>query len=395
MKDVNLNKDNNKNSLETNKEKQSGNLNIDIDGNKNKTTMNKNKTVDKSKTVDKNKTIMNKNKNVDKSKTTNKTITTNNNINKIYYSYRPNTNKEKQFIKRPGLYYKGENSIIHFRALIGGIYSRLNENCITIINLHSGKEYLADHTQLILNEKLEKFIERNKNNSSMIKSVGIIRKYKKSDRFDYCIELLPDEQITFIPDMYYNNKYYDMYIEDDEVTECYNKLMDYRHDDLLYLIKHLRNKIDELLIEIIPSDFIYHYIINQYSLNTLNIDMYSDSIQSNQFKNYELYNIAILLGNVLFDLCNCKNINIKSLFKNIAINLNALQGINHFKCSKNDSKELNKYFKILCERKNIKFGVGWLMVTNRRNNFKIYENEKMSISEVRKYGLIGICYSKK
>ena len=123
--------------------------------------------------------------------------------------------------------------------------------------------------------------------------------------------------------------------------------------------------------------------------------MYSDSIQSNQFKNYELYNIAILLGNVLFDLCNCKNINIKSLFKNTAINLNALQGINHFKCSKNDSKELNKYFKILCERKNIKFGVGWLMVTNRRNNFKIYENEKMSISEVRKYGLIGICYSKK
>ncbi len=335
--------------------------------------------------------INSKNKNILNNNNKNVNITK----NKIYYNYRPNIDKEKQFIKRPGLYYKGENSIIHFRALIGGIYNRLNENCITIINLHSGKEYLADHTQLILNEKLEKFIERNKNNSSMIKSVGVIKKYKKNDKFDYCIELLPDEQITFIPDMYYNNKYYDMYIEDDDVTECYNKLMDYRHDDLLYLINHLRNKIDELLIEIIPSDFIYHYIINQYSLNTLNIDMYSDSIQSNQFKNYELYNIAILLGNVLFDLCNCKNINIKSLFKNIAINLNALQGINYFKCSKNDSKELNKYFKILCERKNIKFGVGWLMVTNRRNNFKIYENEKRSISEVRKLGLIGICYSKK
>lgn len=389
MKNVDLNKD--KTISKTDNEKQ--NVNLNIEGNKNKTAMNKTKTVDKSKTA------MNKNKIVDKSKAVDKSKSKNiihkNNINKIYYNYRPNINKEKQFMKRPGLYYKGENSIIHFRALIGGIYSRLNENCITIINLHSGKEYLADHTQLILNEKLEKFIERNKNNSSMIKSVGVIKKYKKNDKFDYCIELLPDEQITFIPDMYYNNKYYDMYIEDDEVTECYNKLMDYRHDDLLYLIKHLRNKIDELLIEIIPSDFIYHYIINQYSLNTLNIDMYSDSIQSNQFKNCELYNIAILLGNVLFDLCNCKNINIKNLFKNIAINLNALQGINHFKCSKNDSKELNKYFKILCERKNIKFGVGWLMVTNRRNNFRIYENEKISMSEVRKYGLIGICYSKK
>lgn len=387
MKNVDLNKD--KTISKTDNEKQ--NVNLNIEGNKNKTAMNKTKTVDKSKTA------MNKNKIVDKSKTVDKSknIIHKNNINKIYYNYRPNINKEKQFMKRPGLYYKGENSIIHFIALIGGIYSRLNENCITIINLHSGKEYLADHTQLILNEKLEKFIKRNKNKSSMIKSVGVIKKYKKNDKFDYCIELLPDEQITFIPDMYYNNKYYDMCIEDDEITECYNKLMDYRHDDLLYLIKHLRNKIDELLIEIIPSDFIYHYIINQYSLNTLNIDMYSDSIQSNQFKNFELYNIAILLGNVLFDLCNCKNINIKSLFKNIAINLNALQGINHFKCSKNDSKELNKYFKMLCERKNIKFGVGWLMVTNRRNNFKIYENEKISISEVRKYGLIGICYSKK
>ena len=186
----------------------------------------------------------NKNKNVINNDSNNKNV--NITKNKIYYNYRPNINKEKQSIKRPGLYYKGENSIIHFRALIGGVYSRLDENCITIINLHSGKEYLADHTQLILNEKLEKFIERNKNNSAMIKSVGIIKKYKKNDKFDYCIELLPDEQITFMPDVYYNNKYYDKYIEDDEVTECYNKLMDYRHDDLLYLIKHLRNKIDEL-----------------------------------------------------------------------------------------------------------------------------------------------------
>ena len=374
-------KDNNKNEKQINL----GNLNID--GNKSKTMVNKNKAVDKSKTT------MNKNKAVDKSKTTNKTI--NNNINKIYYNYRPNINKEKQFMKRPGLYYKGENSIIHFRALIGGIYGRLDENCITIINLHSGKEYLADHTQLILNEKLGTFIERNKNNSSMIKSVGVIKKYKKNNKFDYCIELLPDEQITFIPDMYYNNKYYDMYIEDDEVVECYNKLMDYRHDDLLYLIKQLRNKIDDLLIEIIPSDFIYHYIINQYSLNTLNIDMYSDSIQSNQFKNYELYNIAILLGNVLFDLCSSSNIDIKTLFKNTAINLNALQGVRYFNCSKNESKELNKYFKALCERKNIKFGVGWLMAVNRRNNFKIYDYERLSVPDVRLYGLRGICYLNK
>lgn len=34
------------------------------------------------------------------------------------------------------------------------------------------------------------------------------------------------------------------------------------------------------------------------------------------------------------------------------------------------------------------------MITNRRNNFRIYENEKISMSEVRKLGLMGICYSK-
>ena len=167
MKDVNLNKDNNKNISKTDNEKQMSNLNIG--GNKNKTAMNKNKTVDKSKSVNKNKTTMNKNKNVDKSKVVDKSKSKNiNNINtKITYKYKSNIDLEKKKIKRPGLNNREIGSIIKFKAILVGKYAKFS-NCVTIINLHRGKEYLADHTQLMLNETLEKLYKRNTIKSCLI-----------------------------------------------------------------------------------------------------------------------------------------------------------------------------------------------------------------------------------
>lgn len=71
--------------------------------------------------------------------------------------------------------------------MIVGEYRRFN-NCVTIINLHRGKEYLADHTQLFLNERLEEFNKRNRFNSCLIHATGKIKEYtRRNGTSDFCI----------------------------------------------------------------------------------------------------------------------------------------------------------------------------------------------------------------
>ena len=388
MKDVNLNKDNNKNISKTDNEKQMSNLNIG--GNKNKTAMNKNKTVDKSKSVNKNKTSMNKNKNVDKSKN----IIHNNNINKMYYIYKQNIDNDKKKIQRPGLTNRENGSIIKFKAMIVGEYSRFN-NCVTIINLHRGKEYLADHTQLFLNESLEEFIKRNTTNSCLIHATGKIKEYsRKNGDKEYSIELL-NKDIVLEDDIYFCP----VKLIDDidfNIKEFYDELMTYEYNSLLYLVSRLRRVINELTAEFLPEDFIYHYILNQYSLNSLSVDLYKDELQNNTFNEKELYEICILLGNVIFDLKTREELKLIDIFRHIVLDLNAIQGIITLHKDKNVNKKINKHFAKICKNKNISFGKAMMIVLNRSKNFNIKNYvDNVPYNDVLEAGLIGIYYADK
>ena len=295
-------KDNNKNEKQILNIKSSDSNNKIVNKNKNKTTMNKNKAVDKSKTtmnknktVDKSKTTMNKNKTVDKSKS--KNIIT----NKIIYKFSNNNNRnlELKKIERPGLQDMGVGKIITFEAVLVGKY-RNNDICYTIMNLHKGKEYLADHTQLILNEEPEEFIKRNATNSNLIRATGRIDSYGKPNNIKYCINLLPlPKKIIFLPHIYNNNNEISFSSTeefDKKLWSCYDNIDLARHDDLLRMIEAIRYKINDLTEGTFVNDFIYHFIINQYSLNTLNSDMYNNTIQSNEFDEIDLRNLVVLLG---------------------------------------------------------------------------------------------------
>ena len=393
MKNTNTNND--KHSLETNKEKQIGNLNIDIDGNKSKTTMNKNTNVDKSKT------IMNKNTNVDKSKTTmnkntNKNITNNINNNKIVYKFSNNKkDKELKKIERPGLQDIGEGKTITFEAVLVGKY-RNRGICYTIMNLHQGKKYLADHTQLILNEEPEEFIKRNTTNSKLIRATGKIISYGDPNNLKYCIDLLPlPKKIVFLPDIHYDNTgiYNGPTKEfENQMDQCYDKIEYARHDDLLYMIENLRYKINNLTEGTFTNDFIYHFIINQYSLNTLNSDMYNNTIQSDEFDDEDLRNLIVLLGGVLYDLLTNTEIKLYALLTYSAYRLNKIQHICNFDCNKKESSNLNRYFYEFCRKHNISFGKGWEFVRCRNKIFPIDKNLYSMINEIED-GLKGICYS--
>ena len=368
MKDDNLNRDNNKNM--TDNEKQMSNLNID--GNKNKAAMNKNKAVDKSKNVNKSKTTMNKNKAVNKNKTLDKsktTITKTNTVdksktidkskskniitNKIIYKFSNNNrNLELKKIERPGLQDIGVGKIITFEAVLVGKY-RNNDRCYTIMNLHKGREYLADHTQLILNEEPEEFIKRNATNSNLIRATGRIDSYGNPNNLKYCINLLPlPKKIIFLPHIYYNNNEINFSSTeefDKKVWCCYDNIDLARHDDLLRMIEAIRYQINNLTEGTFVNDFIYHFIINQYSLNTLNSDMYNNTIQSNEFDKTDLRNLVVLLGGVLYDLLSYTDISLYDLLEYSAYRLNKIQGICNLNCNKKESLKSNSYFAEFCK----------------------------------------------
>lgn len=387
MKDNNSKNNDNKNMLKTNNGKQNTNSYTNVSTGEGIHSRN----------TDKSKTTISKNKNInlDKSKNTVRNIINNN--NKIIYNYKSNIDLEKKKIKRPGLNNREIGSIIKFKAVLVGKYARFS-NCVTIINLHRGKEYLADHTQLMLNETLEEFNNRNKINSCLIQGTGKISRYKrKNGEIDYCIELLPDKEVYLEDDSYYNpyktldeiNDYFD-------IKQFYDKLMTYEYNDLMYLISKLRRIINELTTEFLPEDFLYHYIINQYSLNSLNVDLYKDELQNNTFTEEELYEINILLGNIIFYLRATRMENLFGIFRAMTICLNAIQGIIKLHKDKKVNKKINKRFAEICRNKNISFGKAMMIAINRSKNFNIENRvDNVSYNDVLETGLIGIYYADK
>lgn len=321
----------------------------------------------------------------------NKTNNINNNIN--YYKYKIVDNKQNK-ICRPGLKDIGEGKIITFEAIYVGKYTRFS-NCITIINIHSCDKFLADHSQLFLNESVDSFEKRNELESCMIQGIGRIKTYPKNNDVDYCLELLPDTKLTYLNDLYVNmDPLKD--ISNIEIQNCYKEILSYRHDELIYLVNKLRYKLNSFHSGIVRKDFLYHYILNQYSLNTLNADIYEDNIQSDQFDNYQLYDLIIILGAIIFELeFGDTIIHLSYLLRKINMYINSIQGIKSLKFKdKKDCKKINYDFFKFCQKTNTSFGKGWMMVRNRNENFDI--RECIDINTTTRFGLIGVvCCSKK
>jgi hypothetical protein len=386
MKDNNSKNNDNKNMLETNNGKQNTNSYTNVSTGEGIHSRN----------TDKSKTTISKNKNINLDKSKNTVRNINNNNNTIIYKFSNNKkDKELKKIERPGLQDIGIGKIITFEAVLVGKY-RNRDACYTVMNLHQGRKYLADHTQLLLNEEPEEFIKRNTTDSKLIRATGRIDSYGNPNNIKYCINLLPlPKKIIFLPDIYYdNNELYDSSTKEfkNQMNQCYDKIDCARHDDLLYMIENLRYKINNLTEGTFVNDFIYHFIINQYSLNTLNSDMYNNTIQSDEFDDEDLRNLIVLLGGVLYDLLSNTEIKLYDLLTYSAYRLNKIQNICNLNCNKKESLKLNMYFTDFCKKHNIRFGKGWEFVKCRNKIFNIDINSYSGFNEIEE-ALKGICYS--
>lgn len=387
MKDNNSNNNDNKKMLKTNNEKQNTNSYTNVSTGEGIHSRN----------TDKSKTTISKNKNINLDKSKNTVRNINNNNTKIIYKFSNNKkDKELKKIERPGLQDIGIGKIITFEAVLVGKY-RNNDACYTVMNLHQGRKYLADHTQLLLNEEPEEFIKRNTTDSKLIRATGRIDSYGNPDNIKYCINLLPlPKKIIFLPDIHYdNNELCDSSTKEfkNQMNQCYDKIDCARHDDLLYMIENLRYKINNLTEGTFVNDFIYHFIINQYSLNTLNSDMYNNTIQSDEFDDEDLRNLIVLLGGVLYDLLSNTEIKLYDLLTYSAYRLNKIQGVYNLSfTNKKECMKANSCFTDFCRKHNMRFGKGWEFVRCRNKIFNIDINRYSMFNEIEE-ALKGICYS--
>lgn len=179
---------------------------------------------------------------------------------------------------------------------------------------------------------------------------------------------------------------------DKKLWDCYDKIDLARHDDLLRMIEAIRYKINDLTEGTFVNDFIYHFIINQYSLNTLNSDMYNNTIQSNEFDEIDLRNLVVLLGGVLYDLLSYIDISLYDLLEYSAYRLNKIQGIRNLNCNKKESLKLNSDFAEFCKKHYISFGKGWEFIRCRNKIFDLDVKNYGIVSEIENC-LKGICYA--
>lgn len=204
------------------------------------------------------------------------------------------------------------------------------------------------------------------------------------------------KKIIFLPDIYYdNNELYDSSTKEfkNQMNQCYDKIDCARHDDLLYMIENLRYKINNLTEGTFTNDFIYHFIINQYSLNTLNSDMYNNTIQSDEFDDEDLRNLIVLLGGVLYDLLSNTEIKLYDLLTYSAYRLNKIQGVYNLSfTNKKECMKANSCFTDFCRKHNMRFGKGWEFVRCRNKIFNIDINSYSGFNEIEE-ALKGICYS--
>ena len=130
----------------------------------------------------------------------------------------------------------------------------------------------------------------------------------------------------------------------------------------------------------------------------VNVDLYKDELQNNTFTEEELYEINILLGNLIFYLRANRRENLFSIFRVMTICLNSIQGIISLHKDKYVNKKINKHFAKICKNKNISFGKAMMIVLNRSKNFNIKNYvyaDNAPYNEVLENGLIGIYYADK
>ena len=321
-------------------------------------------------------------------------------INKIYNSDIPKRiskeekEKHEKLTNRPCLKDKLNQRITCFGYIVGKY--PFKENLYTVVNVVDiSGNFVADHIQLNIKED-EYDYEIEKRIGNYIRFTGNVVTYTREDStIDYTVDISKKIIVMYEDyDLYlepYEYEYHPLNIEKiDEYIRTQNitKLYD--------LIENIRNEINELTDGTFIKDYLYYYIISQYTLNTSTYSVYEGELRDQKFNETCIVGILLLLGSTLFSLKSGDS-SLRKLLENIVIECNVLQGIKTY-TSYSDNPNFKLFYednllqhRMVVGKKKLK--EAFKVIKNRFYNFKQnkpYDENKIdcNVIKLRAYHMI-------
>ena len=244
---------------------------------------------------------------------------------------------------RPCFKDKLNQKITCFGYIIGK-HKRM-KNLYTVINIvDTNGKYVADYIQLDLKEN-EYDYTNDYSIGNYVRFTGIVDKYVRKDgSIDYSVNIIKkanifseDYDLFGQPYDYLNTKInvqkLDEYIAQQNISKIY---------DLIYKI---RKEVNDITQGFYFEDYLYYFIINQFTLNTSTYAIYEGDLRDQNMNEDCAVGILLLLGSLLFELKTKEYTNLRKLMMNIVMECNVLQGINKY-----TNYEDNPNFKIFYEQ---------------------------------------------
>lgn len=249
----------------------------------------------------------------------------------------------------------------------------------TLINVNYKGKLVADHIQVNLygaNTYDDKQWDIDDTDyTKRIDIVGIVYEYSKGDDKKYSIALT--EKPRFQDDKLMINHVlkYDEHLDPILYNKiCREKFVDCSLSTKKLLIKRMRDRINELTMYELPYDFLWNYLINQFTLNSLsiymaeqNIDLYLDyltTLQCDLLINIMTYILTLFESDVfIFKLYD--------IFKLIVILCSKAQGIETFEYQNEDFNRFCTQF----DMSDTEGKRGWQIVRHRVKNYKLTDND--------------------
>lgn len=252
----------------------------------------------------------------------------------------------------------------------------------TLINVNYKGKLVADHIQVNLYGETpyddKQWDIDDSDYTKRIDIVGIVYEYSKGDDKKYSIALtekprFQDDKLMINHVLKYNEHLDDILYK----KICRQGLVDCSLLTKKLLIKRMRERINELTMYELPYDFLWNYLINQFTLNSLsiymaeqNIDLYLDyltTLQCDLLINIMTYIITLFESDITI-------FNLYDIFKLIVILCSKAQGIETFKENYNYSDEFIR-FCTQFDMSDTEGKRGWQIVRHRIKNYRLIDDD--------------------
>lgn len=214
----------------------------------------------------------------------------------------------------------------------------------TVINVHDGEDYIADHLQIDIPCEIYNDNIRHK----IILISGEIYEYANGTKQSMYVN---DIKISHVNDLYLNKDYIKVIsdVNPEDLIEKRNECIKYKSEDKFEMLIKYINELNHL-INNMPTNFISNYIINQY---TINYD--PDSVNKSDYymlrnEDTSIMEIMILITSIIKKLSLDEFEDMYSIFKYINWILNSMQGFSGYdnllevgSCKVAKDKKLRKF----------------------------------------------------